>query len=113
MKHIKKFEDKELKKTEEYLNRLFKDMNPIIEFYPTERNFEIKIKDLEISGREFNHNEYFEEIKNLYDFHSNLKDILQSLSDDYKKVTFYLHEEGENNAWVNTIKRIISIEVYI
>lgn len=107
--------------TKEFLDSAFAEYGVKFRFIPGRRGYQLPqfqgvVEEPKLSGRSYgydNYLDYIDRIKDLYEFHKTLIECIQSVTDEFdNKFEIDITEGGENNAWVNTIKKEIKITFY-
>lgn len=110
------------KLTKEYLDMVFSQFGVEFRFIPGRKGyqlpqFKVTIEEPKLYGRSYgyeNYLEYINQIGDLQEFHEKIFNCIQDITDEFdNKFEIDITESGENNAWVNTIKKEISITFYV
>ena len=108
--------------TKEYLDKVFSQLGIEFQFIPGRKGYQLPqfkgtIDEPKIYGRSSgydNYLDYLDKIKDLHEFHEVIFNCIQDITDEFdNKFEIDITESGENNSWVNTIKKTITIQFYI
>lgn len=124
MKHLKPhlILESSNKLTKEYLDKVFSQLGVEFRFIPGRKGYQLPqfkcvIEEPKLFSRYEgygNYLGYLNQIKDLQEFHEKIFYCIQYTTDEFdNKFEINITETGENNAWVNTIKKEITITFYV
>lgn len=124
MKHLKKHLILESynKLTKEYLDKVFSQLGVEFQLIPGRKGYQLPqlrgvIEEPKLYSRSNgykNYLDYINQIKDLQEFHETIFNCIQDITDEFdNKFEVDITERGENNSWVNTIKKEITIIFYV
>jgi hypothetical protein len=124
MKHLKPhlILESSNKLTKDHLDKIFSQFGVKSEFIPGRKGyqlpqFKVTIEEPKLYGRSYGYEDYLDyinQIRDLGEFHEKIFNCIQDITDEFdNKFEIDIVETGENNAWVNTIKKEITITFYV
>jgi len=107
--------------TKQFLESAFSELGIKFEFIKGHKGYSLprfvgKIVEPRIPSRcggGFDYDDYFEDVREFYDFHKKLIECNKYVTDEFdNKYEIEIIETGESNSWIDTIKKEITITYY-
>lgn len=111
MNHIRKFNENNKKMDFNYINMIFIDfIDKGAKSEINDNEYYIYIDEPMISPSYYI-DSHLEKIEKLHNFYLEINSCINKVKEEYPDIdiNFHIRETGENNAWINSIKRIVSI----